>query len=1075
MPYLKPQFIELTKFNNTTGYHDIYYEVVLVVPWNTDILKVSDPIITFKIIDAPGVAKVAGYLYKNIRVPDYDRYSKTFYLSDLAPYAIDVASYTISNGKFTYRSNYSGLETDLTYDSNVKYYDLSSITLEVEGLPDGLYYVEWSLEYPTITSDIDINGNPYLICISNDKISKTTTRELYEHPGIILDAMMYNTPEVYYTTKLSDFYRPLAEVLNDLRKQLDLLSTINFVDLMPKQYIQYLAYLVGWDLMPMHNSDDKLKRALIKNAWKLKQYKGSYKAIEELLNIFGYAIYLTKLHYDEDGTSYLPVNENDSIKRELLYQNESSKGFISIDVPLLDQPTRYITIIAYKLADNYTYNLPTTKYLSPSEYTQIDHVIQDDYTIPNYEAKQTLTIDLSNNKIISDTYINYKLVNFVKYDKFKNVIYINADRYYDEYNILWYINYETKYEILPNEYYRSNKFDLKITSKNNTPVDTNVLNYLIQYIIDLKPFHSILRKLIVDLTTADAYLVNDLCVGDYINEPNTDMGELQVPPAIIPDSSACGNLNRNFKTNDLRYRAELLELLKIEREVLNHEVDTHPIDTSLQPYSNIQFVTGTKNLTSCFRGRVSEEINVDQSVPIKDAWYNTHCEHNYGGGSYDTNWIKNPINKAITIETIHTFGYSKHRFATYGKLQNDYTSTYKWRPWDNLDHCVEEPITKTISYISVPSDWDIEAPTVVEVLTRVEEISFEDKYFTSEANGLIPDITNFSSHPTTDVFYIPYTTTPLRDYDKEENGEYKSHYSSIGCISPSIVLFHSYNQFESESGCIDDNPSSSIGADYIDGYKYEGGVFSFQTTFNQLEISGDINGLPWPGTGDEPVNLYFKFKTEMYDDNEPIGLRYSCGNYIYGMTPTTNDPELDEELTESFTIMGEEELGCTLLYDGKEWYGHINVIDNATQNVFGNYELFDKIVDASGNITTVAMETDLSKYDATITLYNKQYINNGYRDGYHVYRVGYKQVDRWNYQDNGTKIIQADRYLTLANGGAIDLIGHSINTFYEIKDITLQSSGHESEYLIYIEDETYRNTIVNYKFNNFISDEVTIT
>lgn len=1072
--FLKPQFQELSAYNNTTGHDPLHYEVVLIIPWNTQILQRDDPTITLKILEAPGQATVAGYQYKNIRVPDYDLYSKSFTLTDLTAYTFKPIDYTITNNKIQYRSRHSNIETEIDYDPNCTYYDLSSIELEVDGLPDGVYFAEWCIEYPTITSDVDIDGTPQLICIDAESTSRDAVREIIEHPGAVLSTMLNSTPGVYYTSNLKNFYRPFAEVLNDFKKQGNLITSLNLIDFMPKYYIQYLAYMIGWDLLPIYSSDDKLKRALIKSAWKLKQYKGSYQAITELLNIFGYLIDITKLHYSTNRAGLLNVTKTESIKREILYQS-SFPGFKQIDVPLLNQPKKYITIIGYKFDENQTYTPPTTGFIT--NYTTINNSITDNYSPSGYDSKHIATINLDTGEVTNETYSSTKIFNFIEYDRFRNIIYINSDHYYKQDQIIWYGLYKTDKETLPNQDYRSNKFDVKISTKDESQIDTVVLDYLIKYIIKLKPFHSILRKVMIDIFVSDAYLVTDLCTGDYLNEPNTDFGEMQIAPAVIPENDPCGDLTRGFKNADVTLRNKLLELLREERAVRNTEVDNHPIDSSLQPYSLIPFQTQTKDTDSCFDGRVSEATDTNVGAPLGEAYYNAHCEYYYGGGSYDFNWIQNPINDLVTIDTIHTYGYSLHRFATYGKLLSDYTSSYESRPYDNEDKCTHPEYTKTIFYTELPNNSDVITPAVIEALTKNESLSFEDGYFQADGNGLIPDIISYLEHidPAAYlIFHTPYTTVEQKPYDIDESGNYESIYTPTECISPPMPLFPTYNPFAGNTDCLDEcgtNPSGCEGADYTDGYPAEEGGFSYETTFTQTTTGATINDLPWPATN-EPIDLSFTYKSQIYHMGSPPGLRYDCGCYAYGME-SCSQPFEDEDLEINQKIKLNEEEHCSLQYDGTITYGEIDILGKATLNAFGNYELFDQFVDDYGNITEIAFETDLFSYDLTVTWYNKYFKTEGYKSGYHVYRKGIKEIFRWNYRNNGNKWVKEDRYITTAGGGTIDILCSNSNIYHKIPDIELQAVGSSSEN-VYIEDKRYKNKIIPHKYNNFVTEDIEI-
>src|SRR6185369_5177721 len=83
---------------------------------------------------------------------------------------------------------------------------------------------------------------------------------------------------------------------------------------------------------------------------------------------------------------------------------------------------------------------------------------------------------------------------------------------------------------------RSNRFDIKVLEKaSGEEVNPQTLEFLIDYIFKLKPFHALLRKIAFTMTETDVYNVQDMCVGgDVLEREGTKIGELQVPPPIDP-------------------------------------------------------------------------------------------------------------------------------------------------------------------------------------------------------------------------------------------------------------------------------------------------------------------------------------------------------------------------------------------------------------------------------------------------------------------------------------------------------------------------------------------------------------
>ena len=119
---------------------------------------------------------------------------------------------------------------------------------------------------------------------------------------------------------------------------------------------------------------------------------------------------------------------------------------------------------------------------------------------------------------------------------------------------------------------RSNYFDLELFLSGTTEqLNPITLNYAIDFLNRVKAMHSILRTIRQRINLNEDYEVTDLSVGgDVLQRPNTDLGMLQVPPAILPGGGS-GIECFDYSPRNLGYKQADIDLRNIKIERLESE------------------------------------------------------------------------------------------------------------------------------------------------------------------------------------------------------------------------------------------------------------------------------------------------------------------------------------------------------------------------------------------------------------------------------------------------------------------------------------------------------------------------
>lgn len=144
---------------------------------------------------------------------------------------------------------------------------------------------------------------------------------------------------------------------------------------------------------------------------------------------------------------------------------------------------------------------------------------------------------------------------------------------------------------------QSNRFDIQILQAESIPYLAGIKNYVtptvvdfsIEFINKIRSFNSLLNAVILTIEVNEDYeTTNTLVGGDIEQRYNTNIGMLQVPPAIIPktpsedDCLSYDPIHIGYKQSDILYRLRKLTSLKEEydswRALDNRNIE---YDTSL--------------------------------------------------------------------------------------------------------------------------------------------------------------------------------------------------------------------------------------------------------------------------------------------------------------------------------------------------------------------------------------------------------------------------------------------------------------------------------------------------------------
>ena len=620
----QPSFLRFPIMNDRTGFKPVALPVILIVPGRrnengttiagTDVFDVK-----YFITKAPEPAKVAGPFNKNKLIPQLNQYELNISKLQLHDVLIDISNQTIvdSNGNAKDQANATegdyiqytlirgNTRSTIPYFPDADYYDLSNFEIDVEDLPKPhRYHFVWQASYNRRLIYDPALGAESAFCIS-EAVAIAQYNMIINHPGEVHHSMFRKTPPFYFdesqnnfllsNDQVLEFYRPFADMLQDIFDEQTFINGINHIDQIPAQLIPYLAYLIGWDLPNYPGASDTIRRSILRHAVRLQQLKGSKRAIVELFDIFGYTIDIINLWYSTDLTRLIAPEETlpsviagEQITTETVCQIEpmvadyATDGFGEFEVPLIYRPNGDFTVTAYLVQNGQTRNVLNN---IVNEITDNPDTLEDQCqrTNGNLVPKGiTDQLPASDATLIaySDVYVDFStgkgestssstailIINDigVKYNKEQNLLTVNFDHHQDftndETKIFIFVTYPRDKIIVPEtlENLRSNRFDVRILLRDGDVPPSTMFEFLLNFVFKLKAFHSLLRKIIYRVNFYEVYNVQDACYGPEY--------QLQVPPAVEPmaiTEDICNEaaIAYGYKTEDIQIRTSIFDAL----------------------------------------------------------------------------------------------------------------------------------------------------------------------------------------------------------------------------------------------------------------------------------------------------------------------------------------------------------------------------------------------------------------------------------------------------------------------------------------------------------------------------------
>lgn len=533
----------------------------------------------------------------------------------------DIINYTTS----------TGIVDTITFLVGADYYDLSDVLIDVELLPSDNYNIVYESQY--FTRVISKDGKSQFLCVDVNSTSLALLRFAIQHPGQVMDEFYRHTPPPYLTnsSKAKDttvsLYRPFTDIFQDIMDEQNLLERINWVFEAPAEAIPYLSSLLGWDLPFFPLSLDQLRRAVLRRTVEFQNLKGSRRAIINIFRLFGFEVLITNLWWSSDGKRLIRPGEqlpapygNEEITIESKFQidiglaDEKIDTFGEFTIPLLYRPQieagldnftalqdgGNITIDAYNVkegseAHSILQAISAEIHADPGGYGQTANCIVDN---DGYINPTSIHDALSGAEIegYSQVLISGKLGDAtddilagirppltkrgVQMNRETNTLRLTLNGYFDpsgDERIFLFITYSKLDVIVPSVLatLQSNRFDLQVlTNTLEEFADPITLEFAVEFLYRLKAFHSLLNVIRTRVDLTETYEVTDLCIGgDYDQRYNTDIGRLQVPPAIIPnipgDITDCTKLDPDslgYKESDIVLRLRKLANLPEEHD-----------------------------------------------------------------------------------------------------------------------------------------------------------------------------------------------------------------------------------------------------------------------------------------------------------------------------------------------------------------------------------------------------------------------------------------------------------------------------------------------------------------------------
>ena len=586
-----PSFVLFPVNNNCTYWHKFGLPIILIKP-NTGVNNDSIINVSIKIENADDVdCAVCGIEHSDLQCPKSTTHLVSISNLELSSYAIDTSGCDfIDNDHFEYTTN-SGIRGTLEYLSDAEYYDLSNISINTIDLEDGKYVFSYMCSYyKRILSD---NGG--LICIDGDVVVTSAYKFIINHPGELIGEFVRLTPNPYLNNEQLDnndtvkFYRPFVNILQDIYDESSLIEHVNWLDKIEPEFVPYLVYTIGLDIPFYPKSFDNLRKSILGNIVKLWNLKGSKKVLIDLFKIFGYNIRIHNLKYD--GEKFIRPLATEGVQVEPLLCDYNDDGFGNISIPLLHRPSK---IVDDTIVDDGTFVVDTFLVEKGSEiHDKLSELCESRSSmlpvitgnglvgfsqVSVHDGTSTINAGVGDIPVFDNGVIFNQDNNYVKLI-FSNGIQFTSDNL----TLYSFITYKKCIEFYTSGSIDSNRFDVKILpNQTNEQVEPDVLNFLMNFLYKVKSFHSLLNVISYNAITSDVYNVTDFSVGGIvIDDTDVDLGNLQVPPAIMPEYGECKS-EFGYKEKDLLFRRDILRLLIEEFEAwqaFDNRDNSHTSDT----------------------------------------------------------------------------------------------------------------------------------------------------------------------------------------------------------------------------------------------------------------------------------------------------------------------------------------------------------------------------------------------------------------------------------------------------------------------------------------------------------------
>lgn len=533
----------------------------------------------------------------------------------------------------------TGVTADLTYLAGADYYDLSDILIDVELLPSDQYNLVYEGRYYKRIASQD--GRSDFLCIDSGSEALAMYKFQIDHPGRVLEEFYRLTPPPYLTnaTKSQDstvsLYRPFTDLLQDVADEQTLLERVNWVFEAPAEAIPYLSALLGWDIPYFPASLDQLRRAVLRRTVEFQKLKGSRRAIINIFRLFGFEVLISNLWWSADGKRLirpdqtLPVQYEDQTittieidQVDLILDGYQVADFTPLQIPLLYRPQEKSGLDAFTALRDGGQLLVTIYVVEDGSPAQIvlDEIATALAADPTgYGADSNCLVDTNGYLFpqnITDALAGKELKGFsqiqiagkmgdpvdevlvgpnipvktsgINFNRETNVLNLtfNGLTTLSTYKIYGFVTYK-RYEFAVPDVLadlQSNRFDLQVlTPALDQFADPTTLDFAVEFLYKLKAFHSLLNVIRTRAELTETYEVTTLCVGgEYAQRFDTDIGRLQVSPAILPRIPAendCALLDAQslgYKDEDLLLRLRKLTNLPEEHAAWKALDDREP-------------------------------------------------------------------------------------------------------------------------------------------------------------------------------------------------------------------------------------------------------------------------------------------------------------------------------------------------------------------------------------------------------------------------------------------------------------------------------------------------------------------